>query len=422
MLTEELIGTLKFDATATDVSGNVGHAAPLEVIVLDPAVDSPPTARLLGDRTRTVTAPTEILGTVADDAPQTLTWSLTLRSDASGATRTLATGSGAVDADVLGSLDPTMLANGSYTLTLSAFNGGFWSHDSVAVNIDGALKLGNFTMTFVDLEVPVAGLPITVTRTYDTLNANKLDEFGYGWSLDVANTRVEIQMDPYRRTDFSGYKPFRDGDRVVVTLPDGTQEGFTFYAQPNQAFFGVVFDYLPAFVPDFGVKSQLIVNQMSLLKDNSTGLDYHDGSEVLYTSLHPRYGGAFLLRLRNGNELAINARTGELASITDRNGNTLNFTGMGIESTAGRGVQFERDWAGRITAIVDPLGHKLTYQYNAAGQLVAFYDRNASELLAQSQTASATTFEYRDSDDEYRNFLRSEKDRSEKDRHFSLAS
>ncbi len=62
-------------------------------------------------------------------------------------------------------------------------------HDFVTVNIDGALKLGIFTMTFVDLEVPVAGLPITVTRTYDTLNANKLDEFGYGWSLDVADEK-----------------------------------------------------------------------------------------------------------------------------------------------------------------------------------------------------------------------------------------
>lgn len=52
---------------------------------------------------------------------------------------------------------------------LSAVNGEFWSHDFETVHVDGALMLGNFTMTFVDLEVPVAGMPITVTRTYDTL-------------------------------------------------------------------------------------------------------------------------------------------------------------------------------------------------------------------------------------------------------------
>jgi hypothetical protein len=65
-------------------------------MVPDPAVNSPPNARLFGQRT--ISAPTEFLGTVADNAPQNLTWSLTLRSDASGTTRTLASGSGAVDA------------------------------------------------------------------------------------------------------------------------------------------------------------------------------------------------------------------------------------------------------------------------------------------------------------------------------------
>lgn len=195
----------------------------------------------------------------------------------------------------------------------------------------------------------------------------------------MANTKVDIQMDPMRRTDFSGYKPFRDGDRVVVTLPDGTQEGFTFYAQPNQTLFSLVIDYIPTFIPDFGVKSELIVDQMTLVKDNSTGQDYHDGSGDLYTPLHPRYGGAFLLRMRNGNELAINARTGELASITDRNGNTLNFTGMGIESSAGRGVQFERDWAGRITSLIDPAGNSIQYAYSAAGDLVSVIDRVGAE-------------------------------------------
>jgi YD repeat-containing protein len=54
------------------------------------------------------------LGTVADDAPQNLIWSLHLHSDASRTTRTLATGSGAVDATALGSIDLRMLPSASY--------------------------------------------------------------------------------------------------------------------------------------------------------------------------------------------------------------------------------------------------------------------------------------------------------------------
>ncbi len=32
---------------------------------------------------------------------------------------------------------------------------------------------GNFSLRFTDITVPVAGIPITVTRTYDTLRAHE---------------------------------------------------------------------------------------------------------------------------------------------------------------------------------------------------------------------------------------------------------
>lgn len=60
-------------------------------------------------------------------------------------------------------------------------------------------------------------------------------------------------------SDFDDYVPFRDGTRVVVTLPDGTQEGFTFYGQPEGTFF--IEDYRPRFVADGGVWGQADVSQ-----------------------------------------------------------------------------------------------------------------------------------------------------------------
>ncbi len=52
-------------------------------------------------------------------------------------------------------------------------------------------------------------------------------------------------------------------------------------------------------------------------------------------------------------ELAINAETGELASITDLKGNTTLFTGDSIDSSADHSNQFTRDWDGRITSVID---------------------------------------------------------------------
>ncbi|MCP3995951.1 MAG: hypothetical protein GY722_12945 [bacterium] len=46
------------------------------------------------------------------------------------------------------------------------------------------MKIGHFTLSFVDLAVPVSGLDIEIVRTYDSRDKQQRD-FGIGWSLDV---------------------------------------------------------------------------------------------------------------------------------------------------------------------------------------------------------------------------------------------
>src|SRR5439155_7092839 len=83
-ITEAMIGTLRFDATATDPSDNVGHAAPTNLLVPNPNDQRPPTAEILGDRHLTITEPTNILGNVDDDVPADLHWTLVLTADDNG--------------------------------------------------------------------------------------------------------------------------------------------------------------------------------------------------------------------------------------------------------------------------------------------------------------------------------------------------
>ena len=76
----------------------------------------------------------------------------------------------------LGLFDPTTLADGAYTLRLTAWNaGGHVSSTSITVNVSGYLKLGNLDLSFTDLTMPVSGIPITITRTYNSLNADTVE-------------------------------------------------------------------------------------------------------------------------------------------------------------------------------------------------------------------------------------------------------
>jgi len=102
--------------------------------------------------------------------------------------------------------------------------------------------------------------------------------------------------------------------------------------QPGTTFGSAIFDYVPTFIPDPGVKSKLIAGGSSLQKtDDGEYLDL--SSNHGYNPADPVFGGSYQLTLRNGDEYAINAATGDLASITSLNGNQLDFTGSGISAS-----------------------------------------------------------------------------------------
>ena len=101
-----------------------------------------------------------------------------------------ASGSSAVDHAKLGTLDPTMLLNGSYAIRLTAETDQGATSTTIAATVDRNMKVGLFSLSFNDLSVPVAGLPIQILRTYDSRDKNQGD-FGIGWTLAIKNVRVE---------------------------------------------------------------------------------------------------------------------------------------------------------------------------------------------------------------------------------------
>ena len=382
--------SLVFDATATDAAGNIGTASKT-LAVIDPTDVNQPVVSIAEPIVdATLTEVTDITGSVSDPDGNLTSWTLVARSLETNQAFDIASGTSPVSNGVLGRLDTTSIANGWYSLELSATDtGGNSASTSRVVQVDAQLKMGNFNMTFVDLEVPVSGIPITVSRTYDTLNAGRQGDFGYGWTLDFSNTSVETTGTLGQFGAGNGsYNSFVDGTRVVITLPDGTTEGFTFVAEPY-AQYGVAYYYTPRFLPDFGVTSTLEVASVQFDKLGEEYIDYYGDS------YHPENYGNYTLTTRAGIELQIDPSTGDLISITDRSGNTLYYRNDGIFSSTGRAVTFERDYADRITAVIDPAGNRIEYAYDAAGDLVSVTD----------QVGATTQFTYLDGPGEPPHYL-----------------
>lgn len=51
--------------------------------------------------------------------------------------------------------------------------------------VDGQAKVDPVQLSFVDAAIPVAGIPVTVVRSYDSRRKNERGDFGFGWKLDV---------------------------------------------------------------------------------------------------------------------------------------------------------------------------------------------------------------------------------------------
>jgi large repetitive protein len=87
--------------------------------------------------------------------------------------------------------------NGTYLLQLRAEDtNGATATTQTQVDVYGELKLGNFQLSFTDLSIPVTGILITVTRTYDSLKSNQQDEMGYGWRLEFRDTDLKTSLSP----------------------------------------------------------------------------------------------------------------------------------------------------------------------------------------------------------------------------------
>ena len=369
------VGSFTALATATDAAGNSATNT-IQIFVADPTDVQGPTVSITspGDG-GIVTSLTDIIGSVNDDT--LVEYRLFVAPFGTTDFQQIGSGNANVTNGVLGQLDPTLLANGSYILRLEASDAGGRSNViQQFVEVTSENKLGNFSVSFTDLVVPVNGIDVVLARTYDSLHSTQDSDFGFGWRMDFRDVQLQVSVEEASDFDksFGFYTPYRFGTRVYITLPGGKREAFTF--EPvAKGLPGLTF-YNPRFTPDDGVTSTLSVRNASLSFDFGEFTSFASGQP--YNPAAADFGGRFTLTTKEGLVYTINADTGQINRITDPNGNRLDFSDTGVTSNSGISVTFERNVAGRITSAIAPNGDRLAYNYSSAGDLVSFTDRNGN--------------------------------------------
>jgi YD repeat-containing protein len=280
--------------------------------------------------------------------------------------------------------------------------------------VDGATKIGNFTLSFPDASLPNQGFPITVTRTYDSRTKDTPGDFGYGWGLSTTNITVEASsvlgkgfIQTETQLAASSLNPLGGigggllgglpglglpglggrqariqysfentlNDLVTIFLPDGSKEQFI------MGFYGVSYNFAGPplasttlfFVPLAGTGTtgtlEALTNNNVIVSPAQVGpVTFIDASTgQVYNPTRWKYtdqaGTVFIISTANGVE-----------SITDPNGHTETFSSSGITSSDGRDLTYSRDAQGRITTITQPDGSQLHYGYDFYGDLATVTD------------------------------------------------
>ena len=357
------------------------------MVVLAP-IGPPPTVSINLTDGSDLTKPTAITGTISsghyvaqyalstDDNASNLNW-ITFGQGDAPASGTLAT------------FEPTTLLNGSYQVRLvTTDDAGQTAGAQTGVSVSRNLKVGNFTLSFNDLSVPLPGLPIQVVRTYDSRD-KAVGDFGVGWTVGVKNVRIQksgsFGKNWEETVQWRGFFPTycldpNNAKFVTVIFPDGRVYKFNAVSSPQCQQFApitaphIAFEQVSTGSNTSGAKLEPIGDSDFLLDGAVPGpvniIDFNlDYANYTQFRLITAEGYIYMLDQRLG-----------ATQVTDPNGNTLTINDNGIVHSSGASVVFVRDAQHRIKEITDPAQHSISYFYNAAGDLDHVTDRATTTI------------------------------------------
>ena len=202
---------------------------------------------------------------------------------------------------------------------------------------------GDFWHTFTDVAIPGRGLPLDLTRTYNSLDAATASPFGYGWASSYT---IHLAIDPTTGV-------------VTVVQENGATNTFT-----------------PSVSGGYTAPPRVLA---TLVKNADGTFTFTRRKELIFTFTSA--GQLTSERDLNGytTTLAYNG-AGQLATVTDPAGRTLSFSYgangdvSGVTDPAGRTLTYGYDAAGNLTSVTDPAGGTWGFTYDAHRLLLSMTD------------------------------------------------
>jgi RHS repeat-associated protein len=308
------------------VDGNAGSGGSVQLAITPPSTGPAPVANFYGDLRPVTGKLSTYYGSLSTGtAPLSYSWTTTAGHASTAVSPSFAFNSpgtytiNLTVTDGIGRTSPTASA----TVYVQAANNGSTPGQPVGAD-PVVLSAGNYVQERVDLKLPGKGFPFEFKRFYNSKFGDQTGlPLGYGWTHSY-NERIKD-----------------NGTNALIVRGDGStwmfsQSGGIYTAEP-------------------GVFDSLATNSVA---------------------------GGWLLTDKNQMVKRFNTN-GYLASITDKNGNTLTNIYDGnvlrqIQDTAGRMIVLNTNPNGCISDITDSIGRTIHYGYDAQTNLVSVTDANGN--------------------------------------------
>ncbi len=435
-----------FTAQATDIFGQVNTSSEIRITVTPPSGVSNSIATLAYYTNSSGTVPFTNYVTIRDGVfnlfgqayqPQgsNVIWQLGVYT-ADGTTllrnltpATTGTVGSSSSTNLLATCDLSTLVNGVYQLRLSVIGDYIETDTDVPFILESGLKLGQFSFSQQDLIIPVNGIPLTVTRTYNSINPDKGD-FGYGWTYSLDSMDVNLGESRENTPDVTGdgsddlpggdFSMLTSGGRdVTLTLPNGQRTTFYYYLSPTSDY-GVYqpqWQAAPGVSATLGVQGNPVLYQ-NLVSGQLTWTEADNESEdvpydnfdfegfvltnqdgTLYYIDRPDMGSHS--DSSGGDWLTETYGTPYLSQIKERSGDVITINPNSIVHTYTNGatnqIVFQRNADGLISSISDPNGltsggmtngpAAVKYQYDSQDNLISvlnLVNRSTSAYVTNS--------------------------------------
>lgn len=306
-----------------------------------------------------------------------------------------ASGSAAVTNSSLGSFNPSLLKNGLYQILLRAEDiNGLETQDTVDIRVEGEFKPGVVQLSFVDMTVPVAGIPITIERTYDSRVKSQRD-LGVGWNLSIRQGEYKNNREPgkgWSVVSSGGFlkTPCFNSVEQAYHLTDirlSEREAYQFRPRFNLFGFGSVIgggclgqvEFVQVSGPAGAVLQPIGTNSVVYLNGTDT-FTFDLGDEDFGEPWQPT---SVRLTAPDGRVFDLDLSSG-ITRLQNANGNQLFISNGGVVNSSGEGVVFIRDASGKIAKVRDPQGNEVRYSYDTNNNLTGF----------TNQLNEQTTYQY----------------------------